>query len=54
MSGSGAAEHNGIGQTDILWQNLQTGERCIWLMTNTAQIGHATLWAVDPAWQIVR
>jgi hypothetical protein len=48
----GAADFNGDGQADILWQN-SSGARAIWLMTGTVHTGSVNLGTVATSWNIV-
>ena len=47
-----AADFNGDGQIDILWQNLDTGQRGVWLMHGTTVLGYVSLLDVPAPWQI--
>ena len=49
----GTGDFDGDGHVnDIIWQDRNTGERYIWLMTGTQRTGGASLghWATE--WQI--
>ena len=48
-----AVDFDGDGKMDILWQNLSTGERKVWLMNGTALGSEASLGVVSTAWHIV-
>src|SRR2546430_1486512 len=48
----GAADFNGDGQADILWQN-SSGARAIWLMNGTVHTGSVNLGTVATSWNIV-
>ncbi|MBX7157728.1 MAG: SBBP repeat-containing protein [Verrucomicrobiae bacterium] len=46
-------EFNNDGNTDIVWQNNQTGERLIWFMWSTTPFSGAFLPIVPSEWKIV-
>ncbi|HEY0994970.1 MAG TPA: fibronectin type III domain-containing protein [Gemmatimonadaceae bacterium] len=50
-----AADMNGDGLTDLVWQNQATGERGAWLMNGTQFTAYASLYSryVPLEWQIV-
>jgi FG-GAP-like repeat len=48
----GAADFNGDGQADILWQN-SSGARAIWLMNGTTFGSSIFLPSVATSWKIV-
>ena len=48
----GAADFNGDGKTDILWQNSVSGQRVIWLMNGTSYSSYADLGIVATGWGI--
>ncbi|HEY0994972.1 MAG TPA: VCBS repeat-containing protein [Gemmatimonadaceae bacterium] len=49
-----AADMNGDGKTDLVWQNTQTGERGVWLMNGNTYAGYAPLYndLVPTNWDI--
>src|SRR2546423_3409495 len=48
-----AADFDGDGKTDLVWQNTTTGERSIWLMNGSVWNGsYAVLPAVSTQWSI--
>jgi len=49
-----AADFDGDTQTDILWENVNTGQRSIWLMNGTAISGFADLGTVGAAWHVAK
>ena len=49
---AGAADFNGDGKTDILWENRVTGERVIWLMNGTSIGSGVDLGAFATEWDI--
>ena len=49
---AGAADFNGDGKPDILWQNSVTGQRVIWLMNGTSYSSFVDLGTVATAWDI--
>ena len=49
---AGAADFNGDGKTDILWQNSVSGQRVIWLMNGTSYSSYADLGIVATGWGI--
>jgi hypothetical protein len=44
--------HSG-GTNDLVWENLQSGDRIIWLMSGTTVTGRAFLGNVSTDWRIV-
>ena len=52
-SSVGKNDFNRDGQVDILWQNINTGERSIWLMNGTAYSSGVALPNVPTAWSMV-
>lgn len=46
------ADLNGDGRRDIVWQNMSTGDRYVWLMNGLASIGGASLGRVPVDWDI--
>ena len=48
----GAGDFNGDGKSDIVWQNILTGERTIWLMSGTTVSSKVSLGTISPDWQI--
>jgi hypothetical protein len=46
---AGTGDFNGDGMTDILWQNITTGQRALWLM-NGIQNGFQPTAIVDLGW----
>jgi len=48
-----AADFNGDGKTDILWQNTVTGERYLRFVNRTATLSHASLGTEAVDWRIV-
>jgi hypothetical protein len=49
---SAAADFNGDGNSDLVWQNTATGERYIWLMSGTAFSSAVNLGTVSTDWTI--
>ena len=49
---AGAADFNGDGKTDILWENRVTGQRVIWLMNGTSYGSYVDLGTVAIGWDI--
>ena len=49
----GAADFNGDGYANLVWQNNTSGARTIWLMKNGVSIGSMALPTVSTAWNIV-
>jgi len=47
-----SADFNADGQTDILWQNTETGQRQIWFMNGATATDAASLGTIDPGWSI--
>jgi hypothetical protein len=45
-------EFNADISTELVWQNNQTGQRTIWLMSGTTWVGETPLPTVSPQWQI--
>ena len=45
-------DFNGDSQSDIVWQNNQTGARAIWLMNGTTAVGERFLPTIPLQWQI--
>jgi len=48
-----ASDFNGNGGSDLVWQNLATGDRSIWLMNGTNFSSSAYLGAISTDWKIV-
>ena len=48
----GAADFDGDGHTDIVWEDVSTGQRSLWLMNGTAIKGFGDLGTVGTAWHI--
>jgi glucose/arabinose dehydrogenase len=46
------SDFNGDGKSDILWQNISTGQRTIWLMNGTALQSGVNLGTVATSWSI--
>ena len=46
------ADFNGDGKVDLLWQNMSTGERYVWLMNGTTYLSSVSLGVVSPQWVI--
>ncbi|HEY0996708.1 MAG TPA: FG-GAP-like repeat-containing protein, partial [Gemmatimonadaceae bacterium] len=51
---AGAADMNGDGKADLVWQHAQTGERGAWLMNGSTYASFASLYSspVPTAWDI--
>ncbi len=49
---AGAMDFNADGKTDILWQNIDTGECGLWLMDGMSQIGWGALETGPVGWTI--
>jgi len=49
-----AADFNGDGQPDILWENPSTGEHLIWFMNGAIYAGWADLGSVPTAWHVAK
>jgi len=49
----GAADFNGDGQPDLIWQNTVTGQRTIWLMNGTNLVSGVSLGVVSTDWDLV-
>ena len=47
-----AGDFNSDGHADIVWQNTQTGQRAIWLMTGSTWSSERFLPAVGLEWEI--
>ena len=47
-----AADFNGDGKSDLLWQNTSTGDRSLWLMSGAAFSSSASLGNVPTQWSI--
>jgi hypothetical protein len=47
-----AADFNGDGKSDLLWQNTTTGERSLWLMNGTSFQSSAGLGTISNDWSI--
>jgi len=45
-------DFNGDGHPDILWQNTTSGERVVWFMNGTTQLGAVSLGLVPTEWSI--
>jgi hypothetical protein len=45
-------DFNGHGKADILWQNIYTGQRVIWLMNGTALQSGSVSPTVGTSWSI--
>ena len=45
-------DFNGDGHPDIIWQNISTGERSIWLMNGTVPVSSTIFTTVPTQWQI--
>ena len=43
-------DFNGDGRADILWENLLTGERLLWLQNGATVLSSVSLGVVAPAW----
>jgi hypothetical protein len=52
ISSSVPANFTGNGQSDLVWQNLKTGERDIQLMNGTTMGNEVLLGAISTAWRI--
>jgi hypothetical protein len=50
---AGVGDFNGDAQPDLVWQNLTTGERSIWLMNGAAYSSAVILPTVAKEWKIV-
>jgi predicted alpha-1,2-mannosidase len=49
----GAADFNGDGKPDLIWQNTASGQRAIWLMNGTTYLSSVSLGTVATDWDIV-
>jgi len=49
----GAADFNGDGKSDLIWQNTVTGQRTIWLMNGTTLVSGVSLGVVSTDWDLV-
>jgi len=49
---AGAGDYNGDGRPDILWQNMSTGERGVYLMNGTSVTGWLSLGIVSTDWSL--
>ena len=49
----GNADLNGDGSVDLIWQNMVTGERTVWLMNGSAFLGSLPLGTISTDWSIV-
>jgi len=47
-----ATDFNGDGQSDLVWQNANTGERIIWLLNGTTFAASAAIEGVSTDWSI--
>lgn len=43
----------GNGHADLIWQNVQTGERAVWLMNGLNVISSEVFATVPSEWQLV-
>jgi len=48
----GAADFNGDGKPDLIWQNTVSGQRAIWLMNGTTYVSSVSLGTVATDWDI--
>jgi hypothetical protein len=48
----GAADFNGDGKPDLIWQNTASGQRAIWLMNGTTNVSSVSLGTVTTDWEI--
>jgi len=48
----GAADFNGDGKSDLIWQNTASGQRAIWLMNSTTNVSSVSLGTVTTDWDI--
>ena len=46
------SDFNVDAKPDVVWQNRSTGERLVWLMNGTTQVGQSVLPTVATTWQI--
>ena len=49
---AGAADFNGDGKPDILWQNTTTGRRAIWIMNGASLVSGIYLPTVPTEWSM--
>ena len=49
---AGAADFNGDGQADLVWENTITGERAIWFLNNGVFTSSVILGFLPTAWEI--
>ncbi|SUS03568.1 hypothetical protein DF3PB_1010003 [uncultured Defluviicoccus sp.] len=47
------ADFNGDGKSDILWQNILTGDHRLWLMAGTSLASTVTLGKMSTDWEII-
>jgi hypothetical protein len=48
----GAADFNADGQTDLIWENITTGDRYLWLMSGTTFVSSVYLGNLTTVWHI--
>jgi len=49
----GAADFNGDGHSDLIWQNKVTGQRAIWLMNGTTLVSNLVIATISTDWDLV-
>jgi hypothetical protein len=49
---AGAADFNGNGQADILWQNKTSGAVVAWYMNGATSTGNAMITGGNPNWVV--
>lgn len=52
MVAPGLSDFNGDGQSDILWQDMVTGERAVWFMNGTAFWSSADITTIGADWVV--
>jgi len=48
----GAGDFNGDGKADLVWENITTGRRTIWMLQNGVFRSSLALPTIDPSWHI--